>query len=247
MGSILKNALQGHWENTYSKGIGNTLNKITGATSAAELQHEYQKEFAQNAHQWEVKDLEAAGLNPILSAGGQGATASGGGTTGSAGISPISEAIGVLTGITSAQKTNAEAKLAEKQTEEVDATIAEKEANIQNKNADTLLKQAQELSQKLDNEIKAGAKEETIQNTKAQLQETWSRINKNNKETELTEEQIKKIMGGWLAEKMGTGALDAITQPTKPTTQNTTSSKKNYLYKNTNNNSKYKYLNINEW
>lgn len=36
------------------------------------------KEAAQNAHQWEVNDLRAAGLNPILSAtGGSGASANG--------------------------------------------------------------------------------------------------------------------------------------------------------------------------
>lgn len=38
----------------------------------------FQRELAQNAHQWEVADLRAAGLNPILSAGGPGARASGG-------------------------------------------------------------------------------------------------------------------------------------------------------------------------
>lgn len=39
----------------------------------------FQKYMAQNAHQMEVKDLKAAGLNPILSAGaGKGAQASGG-------------------------------------------------------------------------------------------------------------------------------------------------------------------------
>ena len=204
MGSLLKNALQGHWENTYSEGLGNTLNKITGATSAAKLQNKYQKEFAQNAHQWEVADLEAAGLNPILSAGGSGATASGGGTTGSAGISPISEAIGVLTGITSAQKTSAEADLAEKQIDEVDANINEKNANIENKNADTKLKTAQTLAQDINNDIEHGAKEETIQYKKAMLKSIWADIGKTEKETELTEEQIQKIMGGWLAEKMGT-------------------------------------------
>lgn len=59
--------------------IGSLFNDISGATSAAQLNNKYQKEFAQNAHQWEVEDLKKAGLNPILSAGGSGATAGGSG------------------------------------------------------------------------------------------------------------------------------------------------------------------------
>lgn len=62
------------------------FNDITGATSAANLNNKYQKEFAQNAHQWETDDLKKAGLNPILSAGGGGAAASGGGTAGTGSI-----------------------------------------------------------------------------------------------------------------------------------------------------------------
>lgn len=53
--------------------IGKMFNDITGATSAAQQQYGYQKEFMQNAHQWEVADLEKSGLNPILSADGSGA------------------------------------------------------------------------------------------------------------------------------------------------------------------------------
>lgn len=41
------------------------------------MQINWEKQRAQNAHQWEVADLHAAGLNPILSAGGQGANTGG--------------------------------------------------------------------------------------------------------------------------------------------------------------------------
>lgn len=46
------------------------------ATNARNLKFQY--DMARSAHQWEVTDLQQAGLNPILSAGGSGASASGG-------------------------------------------------------------------------------------------------------------------------------------------------------------------------
>lgn len=54
-----------------AKKAGEDAQKVTAAQIA------WERERAQNAHQWEVKDLQAAGLNPILSAGGSGAVTGG--------------------------------------------------------------------------------------------------------------------------------------------------------------------------
>ena len=98
-------------------GVGGFLNDITGATSSAKLQNKYQKEFAQNAHQWEVQDLEKAGLNPVLSAGGSGASAGGaGGTTGGSGVNPIDVGMNLINTVSSAKKLNADTALADAQT-----------------------------------------------------------------------------------------------------------------------------------
>lgn len=91
--------------------MGGLLNDITGATSSAALQqkyalqnaainHAYQKEFAQNAHQWEMQDLQKAGLNPALTAtGGSGASASGGGSFGGGGGQSAMNPFDILNGI----------------------------------------------------------------------------------------------------------------------------------------------------
>lgn len=128
--------------------IGTILNDITGATSAGKqsqkyamdsaiLNNKYQKEFAQNAHQWEVEDLKKAGLNPVLSAGGGGASASGGGvnsaSVASAGEDPISLGIGAWNGVQSALKSSKEQELLE--------------AQAKNTDADTQLKKLQGINQ----------------------------------------------------------------------------------------------------
>lgn len=65
-------------------GIGGLIGGLKSADVSAEAARQntekqiaWERERSQNAHQWEIKDLEKAGINPILSAGGSGATTGG--------------------------------------------------------------------------------------------------------------------------------------------------------------------------
>lgn len=55
----------------WAEAIGGAANLGSSALSAY-FGWKHQKEVMKNRHQWEVEDLRKAGLNPILSAGGQG-------------------------------------------------------------------------------------------------------------------------------------------------------------------------------
>lgn len=58
---------------TGAAGVLGGIQSISGSKDMAKNQRRFITKQMQNAHQWEVADLRAAGLNPILSAGGGGA------------------------------------------------------------------------------------------------------------------------------------------------------------------------------
>lgn len=103
---------------------GEIINNITGQTQSANTQYKnalaLQKnaqEFAKwqmgNAHQMEIQDLEKAGINPILSAGGGGANGSvsaNSASTGSASGNPLEIIMGMINTAKGIEKINADIK-----------------------------------------------------------------------------------------------------------------------------------------
>lgn len=174
--------------------LGGSMSR-SGASSAnsqnrkmAMMQMAFQKDMATRAHQYEVKDLRKAGLNPILSGTGGAGSATPSGSTAkmeNVGAAGVSSALDALTTISQALLTKQQADKTKAETENTQArttTEAENPALVRGQSA--LVREQASTAKATQANIAADTKIKEIGQ-----HVSMSEINKNNELTRLFQKQ----------------------------------------------------------
>lgn len=201
--------------------IGGLVNDLTGASSSANSSYKYnaalqnqnwahQKEAMQNAHQWEVADLKAAGLNPALSAGGNGASTGGAGGGGGGVNAPMGDLGGLLNVLTSFGQLANSTKMTNAQTGLLDAQTtaqitnnkyisAKTKSAILNTMADTSLKKAMTRNSAADTALKGQLRATSAADEKVKKEQVFL----NRAQTTESAGRTANLKYGTLATKLG--------------------------------------------
>lgn len=203
--------------------IGNIIGANKSASTAKAMQNQqidYNKEVAQNAHQWEVEDLKKAGLNPVLSSGGSGASANGISTP-SVDYSGYGQAGGqILNALSTAKTLMNDTQRVENETKTADA-------NVQNTEADTNLKTLQGINVALENKNLPRKQEQDLQESRARTlqaienasytagaktfqtnQDAWNKLHQNQK-MDVEKDILKKDLDTYELRMYGKGLAEA--------------------------------------